>query len=192
MIACRRFAVQNTQLKTFDVASIFSVLGDTGNLLPAATFDRLLASSQPLLPDLTSPDLITVVQSLALVMHKPNIAWQTAFCAASRHRLCIMTPAQRCSLLVAAAKLGLHLPDPWVKDYLALSERDLVEELDAVQLANVLRAVACLVSEPETSWLDQWELSSLPRLRKMGPNLLAVVLKVLKALRAFQFRLICS
>ncbi|GIL75976.1 hypothetical protein Vretifemale_5663 [Volvox reticuliferus] len=173
-----RLAVYHGQLSTSDVAPVLSSLAAAGLPLPAATLDALLTSVQPLLPALTSSELVTVALSLVRLSYKPNLAWQAAFCAASRRRLGLMTPSQRCSLLVASASLGLHLPDPWVKDFFAVSERGLGEQLDGMQLANLLWAVSCLASEPAGSWLEQWEYASMPRLRELGPNMLAVVLKV--------------
>ncbi len=135
---------------------------------------------------------------------------------------------QRASLLIAVASLGMHLPDPWVADFFAVSERPLTDPdcvdrpvdraltgaqgapgdasasgderaegdgegegegeeraaggsggvLDGQQLAHLLWAVSCVVSEPPATWLDAWERGSLPRLRELGPNMLAVVLKV--------------
>ncbi|GLC33179.1 hypothetical protein PLESTM_000033000 [Pleodorina starrii] len=177
-----RLAVHQAQLSTTDVAPVLSSLAAAGLPLPPATLDALLTSAQPLLPGLTSSELVTVALSLVRLSYKPNLAWQAAFCAASRRRLGLMTPAQRCSLLVASASLGLHLPDPWVRDFFAVSERGLAEQLDGQQLANLLWAVSCVASEPAVSWLEQWEAASLPRLRELGPNMLAVVLKAMSTL----------
>ncbi|GIL44638.1 hypothetical protein Vafri_2160 [Volvox africanus] len=181
-LVASRLAVHQGQLSTSDVAPVLSSLAAAGLPLPAATLDALLTSIQPLLPALTSSELVTVALSLVRLSYKPNLAWQAAFCAASRRRLGLMTPPQRCSLLVASASLGLHLPDPWVKDFFAVSERGLGEQLDGMQLANLLWAVSCVASEPAGSWLEQWEYASMPRLRELGPNMLAVVLKAMSTL----------
>jgi hypothetical protein len=50
---------------------------------------------------------------------RPNLAWQTAFCAATRPRLAELPPAPRASLLVACATLGLHMPAAWLDDFFA-------------------------------------------------------------------------
>ncbi|GLI65454.1 hypothetical protein VaNZ11_008835 [Volvox africanus] len=181
-LVASRLAVHQDQLSTSDVAPVLSSLAAAGLPLPAPTLDALLTSVQPLLPALTSSELVTVALSLVRLSYKPNLAWQAAFCAASRRRLGLMTPPQRCSLLVASASLGLHLPDPWVKDFFAVSERGLGEQLDGMQLANLLWAVSCVASEPAGSWLEQWEYASMPRLHELGPNMLAVVLKAMSTL----------
>ncbi|KXZ56246.1 hypothetical protein GPECTOR_1g214 [Gonium pectorale] len=181
------------QLTTTDVAPVLSSLAAAGLPLPGTTLDSLLSCAQPLLPGLTSAELVTVALSLVRLSHKPNLAWQAAFCAATRRRLGLMTPQQRCSLLVASASLGLHLPDPWVRDFFAISERSAngavaggsgcdEQQLSAPQLANLLWAVSCVAPEAPASWLERWEYASMPRLRELGPNMLAVVLKAMATL----------
>ncbi|KAG2441011.1 hypothetical protein HXX76_003864 [Chlamydomonas incerta] len=197
-----------SQLAASDVPHVLSSLAAAGAHVPGPALAALVAASEPLLGALSCGELVTVALSLVRLAYRPNMAWQAAFCAASRRRLGLMTAPQRASLLVAAASLGLHLPQPWLHDFFAVSlapgaggsssssaatgsssaaggpAAHLGDggALDGTQLANVLWAVSCVAPEPPPSWLSAWEYASMPRLRELGPNMLAVVLKAMSTL----------
>eukprot|EP00198_Chlamydomonas_reinhardtii_P011507 XP_001700844.1 predicted protein [Chlamydomonas reinhardtii] len=137
-----------SQLSASDVPHVLSSLAAAGAHVPGPALAALVGASEPLLGGLTCGELVTVALSLVRLAYRPNMAWQSAFCAASRRRLGAMTAPQRASLL----------------------------------LANVLWAVSCVAPEPPAAWLTAWEYASMPRLRELGPNMLAVVLKAMSTL----------
>ncbi|GFR47095.1 hypothetical protein Agub_g8665 [Astrephomene gubernaculifera] len=178
-LVAERMVLNRTRLSALEVAPVFSTLAASGLPPPTATLDALLAASQPLLPELATADIVTVVQSLAQVPYKPNLAWQPAFFAASRAKMHDMQPRALYTLLTSSVSLGMHVPDVWVQEFFTTP---IWRELEGTELANVLWAVSCVASEAPKWWFQSWENETVRELGTMEPDVLVMVLKAMSTL----------